>query len=374
MIAVLAVISFVLGSGPATQSSWPLWTRYVEHFVQRDGRVVDHDRDEVTTSEGQSYAMFFALVANDPASFDLVYQWSASHLANGSVARNLPAWSWGRRPDGTWGVKDSNSASDADIWMAYDLIQAGRLWKRPDYTSAGEILLKLIASKEVFQVHGSPVLLPGQTGFERDGTVALNPSYMPLFLFQAAAQAQPSGPWSALAASLPWLLREGSIAGFASDWLELTPEGIIRPIPAPDSGSARATGSYDAIRVYLWSGITSSGTPGRAAVLKEISSMATYMRGHAIPPEVITEGRPTPTGTGPISYSAALIPFLQASQAPEAAAQQERRLNLAWSSQSGLYGDPPRYYDQNLSMFALGFMEHRYRIRDTGELEVSWQR
>src|ERR1700720_885273 len=157
MIAVLAVISFVLGSGPATQPSWPLWTRYVEHFVQRDGRVVDHDRDELTTSEGQSYAMFFALVANDPASFDLVYQWSAAHLANGSVARNLPAWSWGRRPDGTWGIKDSNSASDADMWMAYDLIQAGRLWKRPDYTSAGEILLKLIASKEVLQVHGSPV-------------------------------------------------------------------------------------------------------------------------------------------------------------------------------------------------------------------------
>jgi endoglucanase len=260
------------------------------------------------------------------------------------------------------------------MWMAYDLIQAGRLWKRADYTSVGESLLKLVANKEVSHVHGSFVLLPAQTGFEHGGTVVLNPSYMPLFLFHAAAQSQPSGPWTALAASLPSLLRMGSIAGFAADWLQVTPDGTICPIPAPDGSTAMATGSYDAIRVYLWSGITSPGTPGRDAVLRELSGMATYMRKHPTPPEFVTEDPPAATHAGPISYSAALIPFLQASQAPEAAALQQRRLNVTWSSRSGLYGEPPRYYDQNLSMFALGYMEHRYRIRNTGELEVSWQR
>jgi endo-1,4-beta-D-glucanase Y len=374
MTTLLVTMLFVLGARPAPQPSWPLWTHYAEHFIQEDGRVVDHDRGEMTTSEGQSYAMFFALVANDQVRFDLLYQWSVDHLADGSLKENLPAWSWGREPDGTWGTKDSNSASDADMWMAYDLIQAGRLWKRADYTSVGKSLLKLVANKEVSHVHGSFVLLPAQTGFEHGGTVVLNPSYMPLFLFHAAAQSQPSGPWTALAASLPSLLRMGSIAGFAADWLQVTPDGTICPIPAPDSSTAMATGSYDAIRVYLWSGITSPGTPGRDAVLKELSGMAAYMRRHPAPPEFVTEDDPVTTHPGPISYSAALIPFLQASQAPEAAALQQRRLNVAWSSRSGLYGEPPRYYDQNLSMFALGYMEHRYRIRNTGELEVSWQR
>jgi endo-1,4-beta-D-glucanase Y len=374
MTALLVTMLFVLGAGPAPQPSWPLWTHYAEHFIQEDGRVVDHDRDEMTTSEGQSYAMFFALVANDQVRFDLLYQWSVDHLADGSLKENLPAWSWGREPDGTWGTKDSNSASDADMWMAYDLIQAGRLWKRPKYTIAGEGLLKQVANKEVSHVHGSFVLLPAQTGFEHGGTVVLNPSYMPLFLFHAAAQSQPAGPWTALAASLPSLLRMGSIAGFAADWLQVTPDGTICPIPAPDGSTAIATGSYDAIRVYLWSGITSPGTPGRDAVLKELSGMAAYMREHPAPPELVTEDHPATTHAGPISYSAALIPFLQASRSPEAAALQQRRLNFAWSSRWGLYGEPPRYYDQNLSMFALGYMEHRYRIRDTGELEVPWQR
>ncbi len=31
-------------------------------------------------------------------------------------------------PD-TWSVLDSNSASDGDIWMAWSLLEAGRLWK-----------------------------------------------------------------------------------------------------------------------------------------------------------------------------------------------------------------------------------------------------
>jgi endoglucanase len=102
--------------------------------------------------------------------------------------------------------------------------------------------------------------------------------------------------------------------------------------------------------------------------------MAGYMRTHTDPPEFIRDGNPAIRSSGPISYSAALIPFLEASRAPEAAKQQERRLNVAWSSRSGLYGEPPRYYDQNLSMFAIGFVERRYRIRKTGELDVSWQR
>jgi endoglucanase len=372
MRSFLAAIFLLLGHSSA-QVSWPLWSHYAETFVHEDGRVVDPDRDELTTSEGQSYALFFALIANDPQHFDLMYRWTQDHMAEGSLKENLPAWSWGRKPDGTWGIKDSNSASDADMWIAYDLIQAGRLWKRPDYASTGESLLSKIASREVANVHGSPTLLPGKTGFEHNGTFVLNPSYMPLFLFDAAGRAQPVGPWIAMAKSLPSLLHKGSIAGFAADWLEVTPDGTVRPISAPDGNSTMAIGSYDAIRIYLWSGITSPDASGRNAVLNELSAMTAYMRKHTVPPESVTDGQ-TMLATGPISYSAALIPFLLASRAPEAAARQEMRLNSAWSSRTGLYGQPPRYYDQNLSMFTFGYLEHRYRIGSTGELEVSWQR
>ncbi len=73
--------SIQLFAAGSIQSAWPLWDHYQDHFIQADGRVVDYDRDNLTTSEGQSYAMFFALVANDQNSFDKIYHWTAQNLA-----------------------------------------------------------------------------------------------------------------------------------------------------------------------------------------------------------------------------------------------------------------------------------------------------
>jgi len=319
--------------------------------------------------------LFCAWIAlNDPSDFDLLYRWTVSNLANGDLQNNLPAWSWGRRPDGTLGVKDANSASDADLWIAYDLIQAGRLWKRHEYTLAGDALLKQIASSEVSRNYTFPLLLPAREGFEHDHAIMTNISYMPLFLFEAGAKAQPQGPWRAMAASLPALIQKSTVQGFATDWLKVESDGSMSPAPALNSGEFQATGSYDAIRVYLWAGLTPASTAGRDAILKSLYGMASYMKSHSIPPEFASEGQPAVRGTGPISFSAALIPFLEAVQEFDAARLQQKRLISAWLARTGLYGDPPRYYDQNLAMFALGYTEHRYRIQSSGDLEVSWRR
>jgi endoglucanase len=374
MKMLFAMVLFSLLPRAPIQSAWPLWDHYQNHFIQADGRVVDYDRDNLTTSEGQGYAMFFALVANDQNSFDKIYHWTAQNLAEGDLANNLPAWSWGRRPDGTLGIKDPNSASDADLWIAYDLMQAGRLWKRREYTAVGDGLLKQIATREISHVHSSPVLLPAHTGFEHEGSTIANPSYMPLFLLEANAKAQPTGPWKSLAASIPALIQATNISGFATDWLKIDTDGLMSPSPAPDSNSDQAIGSYDAIRVYLWAGITPPAIPGRDAILKSLSGMTAYMKLHPIPPEIVAEGQHSPRGTGPISFSAALIPFLQSVREPIAAATQQRRLESSSSAGTGLYGSPPRYYDQNLAMFSVGYTEHRYRIQSNGDLEVSWLR
>jgi endoglucanase len=58
-------------------------------------------------------------------------------------------------------VIDTNSASDADVWIAWSLLEAGRLWKHPDYTRTGKALLKRIVSEEVVKVPGlGAMLLP----------------------------------------------------------------------------------------------------------------------------------------------------------------------------------------------------------------------
>ena len=87
-------------------SDWPEWNDFVGRFVQADGRVIDLTFERKSTSEGQSYALFFALVANQRAQFDTLLKWTSDNLAAGQLGDKLPAWLWGLRDDGSWGVKD----------------------------------------------------------------------------------------------------------------------------------------------------------------------------------------------------------------------------------------------------------------------------
>ena len=74
-------------------AAWPLWEQFTQRFMQDDGRVIDYTTaQQHSTSEGQSYAMFFALVARDRARFDKLWAWSITNLAGGDIGARLPAW------------------------------------------------------------------------------------------------------------------------------------------------------------------------------------------------------------------------------------------------------------------------------------------
>src|ERR1700744_2342256 len=92
--ALLAGMSPLPAAGLST---WPFWDHYAAHFISPEGRVIDPDRNKMTTSEGQSYALFFALVANDRPAFEKLLSWTEDNLAQGDLAKNLPAWSWGQK-------------------------------------------------------------------------------------------------------------------------------------------------------------------------------------------------------------------------------------------------------------------------------------
>ncbi|TXI29882.1 MAG: cellulase [Aquipseudomonas alcaligenes] len=373
------------GVGPARAAEpacavadWWLWPLFVEHFVQADGRVLDASTPQrQSTSEGQSYAMFFALAANDRDTFERLWRWSVDNLAGGDVERNLPAWLWGRKDDGSWGVIDANPASDADLWFIYSLLEAGERWQRQDYREDALRLLRNVEQREVAELPGlGRMLLPGPQGFAMpDRLWLLNPSYLPLPLLRRLQRASPQGPWEEIAAALPRLLRESAPQGFAPDWVGYRAVAPQRGVFV-ESSLKGGQGSYDAIRTYLWAGLAAPRDPQAALVLQALAGMATAVAADGVPPERVDVARGDRQGQGPFGFSAALVPYLRALEQPWLAELQERRaldeLRRSLDPQR-LEAQPPPYYNFVLSLFALGWSERQYRFLPDGGLELGWE-
>lgn len=361
-------------------AAWPLWEQFTQRFMQDDGRVIDYTTaQQHSTSEGQSYAMFFALVAHDRARFDKLWAWSIANLAGGDIGARLPAWQWGRKADGSWGVVDANPASDANLWFAYALAEAGRLWREPRYTAQARTLLAQVAVQEVADLPGlGPTLLPASKGFALSGsgsgsrTWRLNPSYLPVPLLRAFEQFDPQGPWKAVGASFRRVVEDTTPKGFAADWVAYeVAEGAARGAFVADPEKS-GIGSYDAIRTYLWAGMTPPGDPLAPLLRRRLRGMAGALQAAAVPPEKVHTATGQMEGQGPAGFSAALLPYLRTLGATAALkAQQERVRTQLLQAPPG--GQPP-YYDQVLALFGTGWMEQRYRFLPSGRVQLRWEK
>ena len=148
-----ASVCAVLAGLCTSAQAWDKWDAFKAANVNDSFRVVDYsDNRRITTSEGQSYAMFFALVAGDKDSFEKLLKWTENNLASGDITKYKPSWLWGKHGN-SWGIIDSNNAADSDMWIAYCLLEAGRLWDRPDYTAKGKAMMDLLM-KDVRDVKG----------------------------------------------------------------------------------------------------------------------------------------------------------------------------------------------------------------------------
>lgn len=349
-------------------SDWPEWDDFSDRFVQADGRVIDLTFGRKTTSEGQSYGLFFALVANRRAQFDTILKWTSDNLAAGQLGDRLPAWLWGLRDDGSWGVKDKNSASDADLWIAYSLYEAARLWSAPAYADTGRKLLALIHRDEVARAGSAgTVLLPGAYGFTLDkGRFWLNPSYMPDFMFRYLAAVDPTGPWQSVWDSYVRMMPAIFSAGVAPNLFVVDATGRVMA-----DTQREPSGSYDAIRVYLWAGMSGQSSQ---EMVEMLAGYARLIRRFGRPPEKVNPltGEAIKSHYSPIGYSGAVLPFLSALGDRPTLETQHNRVRAA--ALRAKRGEPTHYYDQVLILFGKGWLDGRYHFDDQGRLQPRWMR
>jgi endo-1,4-beta-D-glucanase Y len=155
------------------------WGYWKQNFMMSSG-LVNHRRLQGTTvigtneavSEGQGYGMLLAVLLNDQATFNKIFQ-----------AANTNMWDNGRKSyNWTWPSGSSGAATDADLDIGLALVFAdemvkAKFWQAYNqggmtYQSRAMEIIKSIRGK----MTANDFLLPGDT-WGGEGVNNLNPSY-----------------------------------------------------------------------------------------------------------------------------------------------------------------------------------------------------
>lgn len=216
---------------------------YKKTFISPDGRVMDPDRGDITTSEGQSYILQRSVAVNDIKTFNLTYKWTKDHLKRKD---KLFSWIWGQDEKGKFKVLDRNSAADADVNIAFALILAHERWKDNKYLKEAIPIISSIWRNETRKIGKYRVLMPGfiQARVEK---IEINPSYFAPYAFKFFKKYDKLHDWDKIIESSYYYIMASSAktkTGLPPNWF-LIEKGQITL-----ENSERSDFSYDAIRVF----------------------------------------------------------------------------------------------------------------------------
>lgn len=347
---------------PAAAEScvWPDWQRFTKVMISPEGQVIDRSLAQTeTTAESQAHALFFALVNNEPARFRRILGWTEENLAAGDLRTRLPASLWTHDANRAEPYLEEGSASHADLWFAYSLLEASRLWGVAEYRELG---LKILALTEQELLSDMPslgtVVLPSQAGSEDVSGWRLKPGDMPLQLLDRFAAESPL--WAQVAKNTRNLLLASAPQGFAPDGLVWHYSGN----PLPDSRE-RAEGDLDAIRVYLWLGMLHPDALGRELLQKHYAPIVQLTASAGAPPERVDALTGEAEGAAGPESSAALLPLIHALD--QRALNRQRARLVAGTAAN----ESPALHA--LRLFGRGWDEGRFRFGKDGRLVPAWQ-
>lgn len=248
LLFIIAVAIFTLSflAGKTNESEFCLkktYDTYLNGFMTKDGRIMDPDRKNITTSEGQSYMLLRSVAMGNKKAFDLVYKWTKNNLQRKDY---LFAWLWGENKDGEYKILDYNSASDADIDIAFSLLAAYHKWPDEEYLKEALPIIESIWDNETRQIGDYLVLMPGvvQTTSSK---IEINPSYFSTYAFRFFQKYDDKHDWNYLIDSSYYYLDQvmaKTKTGLPPNWFLIENGQIVL------EDSPRSDFSYDAVRVF----------------------------------------------------------------------------------------------------------------------------
>jgi endo-1,4-beta-D-glucanase Y len=216
---------------------------YKHNFMSKDGRIMDADKNNITTSEAQAYLMLRAYLIEDKTTFDLAYKWTKNNLQRKD---KLFAWLWGQNQKGEYKILDDNSAADADVDIAFALLSAYKKWKNYIYLEEAMYIINSIWINEVKEIDNHLILMPGfnQTLNKK---IEINPSYFSPAAFRLFQKYDMLHDWNLLVESSYFYLKEvmsKTKTNLPPNWFLIENNQIIL------ENSPSSDFSYDAIRIF----------------------------------------------------------------------------------------------------------------------------
>ena len=181
-----------------------LWSTYKKRYIEEGtNRTINRQEKDITTSEGQSYTQLRAAWMNDKETFDQSWNWTKKNL--GRPSDGLFSWLYGVDESGKLGILSAsggqNTATDADIDIAYSLILANRKWKDPSYLQEAIKIINGIWDLEVVQSPLTNKLIIVGNNVEKQlgkSVVVVNPSYFNPVAMREFAKVDAAHDWNKL--------------------------------------------------------------------------------------------------------------------------------------------------------------------------------
>ncbi|WP_421656781.1 glycosyl hydrolase family 8 [Leptothermofonsia sp. ETS-13] len=234
------------------------WLAFQDRFIQTDGRTIDREVSDQTTSAGQAYAMLRAVLINDHEAFARVLTWGENNLsrkdAKGQRIDHLWAWSWGQTEQKEWRILDPKFVSGAEVDVATALIMASRRWNCARYLAIARAKLDDLWKLSTEIVKGRRYFLSTSDSvfWSKPNTLLLNPSNFAPYAFRLFAQVDAKHDWLSLVESSYQILNKSakvSEVGLPSDWILLdSTTGEISPVST--YGPQQSLYGFDAARVW----------------------------------------------------------------------------------------------------------------------------
>jgi endo-1,4-beta-D-glucanase Y/4-amino-4-deoxy-L-arabinose transferase-like glycosyltransferase len=169
------------------------WSIYKKQYLKNDYISTN---DNSITARDQKYGIIQSILNDDFESFNKIRNFTKNNFQKRKTDKLLVTKI--QNPNGTPAILDSNTSTDADVDIAYSLIQASQKWGIPEFTEEAKVIIQDLWKYRVVNINDRLVMLPSDSN-KQNGYELINLAYLSPAQYKVFKTIDPNNNWEGLA-------------------------------------------------------------------------------------------------------------------------------------------------------------------------------